>query len=188
MDETIRTDGEAKLAELILYISQKCASDPKFGAIKLNKILYFSDFIAYGRFGAAISGVEYSHRAQGPAPTRLLPIRVHLAEKGELLLKKLTLKSGKEQHRTIALRDPDLSEFSGREIALVDEIIDHLRELDAEESSDFSHQMVGWKLTEMDDPIPYGTILLSDEPLSSAEMRRAKELVEIGREKGLPVG
>jgi len=30
-----------KFRELILYISQKCANDPSFGAIKVNKILYF---------------------------------------------------------------------------------------------------------------------------------------------------
>jgi hypothetical protein len=105
-----------------------------------------------------------------------------------LFLKKLPLKSGFEQHRTIALREPDLTEFSGKEIALVNEIIDYLREYDAEESSELSHQMVGWKVTEMDETIPYGTIFLSDEPLSSEELQRARQLVEIGNRRGLPVG
>jgi hypothetical protein len=40
-------EDEQKMKELILYISQKCADDTKFGATKLNKILYFSDFLAY---------------------------------------------------------------------------------------------------------------------------------------------
>src|SRR5271157_2942127 len=82
----IRGDGEAKLAELILYISQRCALDPKFGATKLNKILYFSDFIAYADLGYGITGVEYSHRELGPAPTRLRPIRDHLIKSGQLRL------------------------------------------------------------------------------------------------------
>jgi hypothetical protein len=186
--EGIRSDGEAKLAELILYISHKCALDPKFGATKLNKILYFSDFIAYGEFGAAITGVEYCHRELGPAPTRLRPVRDDLERRNHLRVERRRLNSAREQHRTVALRDPDLAEFSGREIALVDDIIEQLRDDDAEQVSERSHQMVGWKITEMDQPIRYATIFLSDRPMSSGEKARALELVKVGRERGLPVG
>ncbi len=186
MDE-IRSDGESKLAELILYISQKCSLDPKFGAIKLNKILCFSDFTAYGKFGHGITGVPYCHREFGPAPERFIPIRRYLESTGALLVRKVPLRGGKEQHRTVALRDPDLALFSRRELAVIDGMIDSFHELDADESSELSHQLVGWKITDMDETIPYASVFLSDQPLSDGEMKRASELVAIARQRGLPV-
>jgi len=173
---------EAKLAELILYISQKCATDPKFGATKLNKILYLSDFLAFGSWGEPMTGVPYRHLRMGPAPTRLVPVRDALEKSGKLVVQTLPLRSGKKQTRTVNLTEPNLKVFSGREIALVDSIIEDLWDLDAEESSEFSHRFVGWKMTKEGDPIPYGSIFLSDEPLSAAEIQRGQELA---RELGL---
>jgi hypothetical protein len=42
----IRANDE-KLSELILLISEWSQSDPRFGAIKLNKLLFHCDFSAY---------------------------------------------------------------------------------------------------------------------------------------------
>jgi hypothetical protein len=172
---------ENKLAELILYISQKCATDPKFGAVKLNKILYLADFLAFGNWGEPITAVPYQHLRLGPAPMRLIPVRDELQKSGKLVVQSLPLKSGKRQVRTVNLVDPNLQVFSGREIALVDSIIQDLWDMDAEESSEFSHRFVGWKMTKEGEPIPYGTIFISDEPLSPAEIRRGQELAaELG--------
>src|SRR5437870_684064 len=167
---------EEKLGELILYISQKCATDPKFGAIKLNKILYLSDFLAFGNWGEPITGVEYQHLRKGPAPKRLVPVRDALQQTGKLVVQKLPLKSGNTQVRTVNLSEPNLRVFSAREIALVDSIIEELWDMDAEESSEYSHRFVGWKMTKEGDPIPYGSIFISDEPLSAAEIQRGQEL------------
>src|SRR5271165_7371046 len=167
---------EEKLSELILYISQKCATDPKFGAVKLNKILYLSDFLAFGNWGEPITSVEYQHLRKGPAPRRLVPVRDALQKSGKLVVQTLPLKSGNRQVRTVNLVDPNLKVFSGREIALVDSIIEDLWDMDAEESSEFSHRFVGWKMTQENEPIPYGSIFISDEPLSPAEIRRGQEL------------
>jgi len=169
-------EGEEKLAELILYISQKCANDPCFGAIKLNKVLYFSDFFAYANWGQPISGAEYQNLRKGPAPRRLVPVREYLQYQKALVIQPIQLKSGNVQHRTINLREPDLSKFTAAEIALVDQIISILQDFDAEQSSDLSHRMVGWKMTKEGETIPYATIFLSDEPLTEAEIQRGLEL------------
>lgn len=167
---------EDKLAELILYISEKCATDPKFGAVKLNKILYLADFLAFGNWGQPITGVDYQHLRMGPAPRRLVPVREALQRSGKLVVQVLPLRSGNQQVRTVNLVEPNLQIFSGREIALVDSIIEDLWNMDAEESSEFSHRFVGWKMTKEGEPIPYGSIFISDEPLSTAEVARGQEL------------
>jgi Antitoxin SocA-like, Panacea domain len=170
------TGNENMLRELILYISRKCASDPKFGAIKLNKLLYFSDFWAFGRCGKAITEVDYQHIANGPAPRRLRPVRDEMVDKGDLALQHVLLKSGNTQTRTIALRKPDLSEFTAEQIALIDEVIDIFWNNDAESMSHESHADVGWKMTKMNETIPYGSIFLSDKPLTEAEIYRGQQL------------
>src|SRR5713101_2465496 len=169
---------EEKLAELILYISQKCATDPKFGAIKLNKILYLSEFLSFGNWGEPITGVEYQHLRKGPAPRRLIPVREELQRSGKLAVQRLPLRGGNVQVRTVNLVDPNWKVLSAREISLVDNIIEELWDLDAEESSEFSHRFVGWKMTKEGDPIPYGSIFISDEPLSAAETLRGQELAK----------
>jgi len=167
---------ERKLAELVLYISQKCANDPCFGATKLNKILYFSDFLAYGNWGASITGSEYQNLPNGPAPRRLLPVREALVAHKELVVQAVQLMSGNVQHRTVNLREPDLTVFSGAEIALVDDVIRRLEGMDAERTSELSHRMVGWKMTQPGETISYQTVFLSDEPITKAEAKRGLEL------------
>jgi hypothetical protein len=85
-------EDERKMKELILYISQKCADDAKFGATKLNKILYFSDFLAYAYHGSPITGFEYQKLPNGPAPRRLVPVREQLMESGELGIQEVPLR------------------------------------------------------------------------------------------------
>src|SRR5260370_23975101 len=83
--------SDQRFRELVLYICEKCATDPKFGATKLNKILYFSDFLAYGNFGEPITGFEYQREKNGPVPKRLLPIRNAMIQSGELAVQPVKL-------------------------------------------------------------------------------------------------
>ena len=47
-----KLDSE-KFRELIVYIVRRNRqTDPTFGAIKLNKVLYYADFAAYRHFGS----------------------------------------------------------------------------------------------------------------------------------------
>jgi hypothetical protein len=167
--------NENKLQELILYISQKCANDPTFGAVKLNKILYFSDFEFYAKSGTAITNVEYQKLPNGPAPRRLLPVRDQMIGEGTLAIQEVLLRSGNTQKRTVNLRQPDLSVFTAAEIALVDQVIESFDRVDAKETSDRSHEMVGWLVTREGEVIPYNTVYLSNPPLTEFEKYSARQ-------------
>lgn len=167
-------DGERKLRELVLYISGKCDSDPTFGAVKLNKILVFADFIAYYRFGVPITGVEYMRLPQGPAPRRLLPITKEMESAHELTRRRV--QTGKfEQKRIVPLRDPDLSMFRPEEIALVDEVITAFWKKTATAVSEFSHG-TAWKVAEDRGLIPYESVFISDDPVDEYDRTRSEEL------------
>ncbi len=175
---------EAKLKELILYVCQKCADDPKFGSVKLNKHLFFSDFFAYANLGTGITNVEYQKLKAGPAPKRLLPIRNEMIASGELGLQEVRIAPGFTQKRPVALRNPDLSLFTADEIALVDEVLSVFHEDNAKQISDASH-MIGWKAAKEGEIIPYSTIFISNSPLTENEQQRG---LEIASQAGILVG
>jgi hypothetical protein len=58
----------------------------------------------------------------------------------------------------------------------VDSMIDQLKNLNADETSELSHQMVGWEMTRDYESIEYGTIFLSNPPLTSGEILRGQRL------------
>lgn len=174
-------ENEERFRELLLYISQKCANDPKFGAVKLNKILFLSDFLAFAHYGEPITGFEYQKLEQGPAPRRLLPMRERMIEAKELGLQEIPLRSGNVQIRTVNLRRPKLGVLKPEHIAVVDAVIDALSEAGAEEVSELTHKMTGWKAARFGETIPYETIFLTDEPLTEADLERGREIAEAHR-------
>ena len=64
--------NDVKFRELVLYVARKSEADPRFGATKLNKILFYADFWAYSKLGRSISGQKYRRLDQGLALRRLL--------------------------------------------------------------------------------------------------------------------
>src|SRR5437016_2393135 len=169
-------ENEVNYRELVLYICQKCATDKKFGATKLNKILYFCDFLAYAELGEPITGFEYQRLPNGPAPRRVLPMREEMVNKRDLGIQIIPLRGGRTQHRAVNLRVPDLSVFTAGQIALVDRVIEELWDLDAEQVSELSHRMAGWRLAALGETIPYETVFISIEPLTETDVQRAREL------------
>jgi Protein of unknown function (DUF4065) len=171
-----RVEDQTKLGELIVHISQRSAKDPRFGATKLNKLLYFSDFLAYGNYGKPITSATYRHLKNGPAPKYLEEVRDVLIKDGAIKVETVQLKSGRRQIRTVAKRKPVLANFTKEEIGLVNFLIHAHWEKTADEISDHSHNYVGWKMTKENETIPYESIFLSDAPLTTEEIYRGQEL------------
>ena len=170
------TFNEPKFRELLLYVAGRCEDDPDFGAIKLNKILFFADFVAYAQTGKPITGAEYEALELGPAPKLLKPIRDDMASNNDLLVRRQP-RFGYFQHRVIPLREPDLSMFSGAEIAVVETIIGVCRGETGKDLSELTHGLHGWKIADYREVIPYSTVFLSSEPATRADVARARALV-----------
>jgi Protein of unknown function (DUF4065) len=170
--------GVQRFRELIVYISEKSRNDPCFGAVKLNKILYYSDFRAFELFGAPLTGVRYFRLPKGPAPKALIPIQNELVAEGAIRIEKVQY-GDFEQHRTIPLRRAVIEIFTEDEIILVDKVINDLWQQNATEVSDASHD-VRWRTLRHKDPMPYEFAFLSDE-ITVADVERTKQLAsELG--------
>jgi len=173
-----KTEYDAdKLRELTLHISRRSEGDPCFGAVKLNKILFYADFLAYRQFGRPITGAEYQKLDHGPAPRQLRPLRDRMEREGALAVRK-TKFGGYAQHRTLALREPILGKFTAEEIALVDELIQELWGDNASEVSARSHRFVGWQLAKLGETIPYGVALLNRRDPTEKERHHGLRLEE----------
>ena len=166
---------DRKLRELILYISQRCEGDETFGATKLNKLLFFADFLAYKRYGQAITWQDYQALAQGPCPRRLKPIRAAMERKGDLAVQKRPV-GPFVQERPVCLREPDLSCFTAKQIALVDELIQAWWGQTAAAISGQSHRFIGWQLAERGETIPYSVALVCKPELTAEQVQRGLAL------------
>jgi uncharacterized phage-associated protein len=161
-----------------MYISSKSIEDKKFGATKLNKLLYFCDFIAYVELGKPITGAKYFRLGNGPAPKCMVPVRREMESEGIIELKKVQLHNGKVQERTVPLRPANTAIFTGEELTHVDKIIEQLWNLDADDVSELSHEEVGWKVMRDRENIPYELAFYSNAPLTSEETVRAREIAK----------
>lgn len=156
-----------KFIELLLYIAERSETDPRFGETKLNKLLFYSDFVAYRELGRPITGARYQKLQWGPAAIPLLPVQQELIAQGDLVIRTGRL-GPRTQKKPIALRQPDLSQFSGAEVALVDELIAELWDLGALQVSNISHDNPAWQVAAYKEEIPYETAFVeSIEPRSA---------------------
>lgn len=179
----VKLPGEQlRLKELVLYIAQKSADMERFGLIKLNKILWKSDFTAFKERGVPVTGRAYQRLRLGPAPVEMRPLLAEMSQDGLVRWGEEyfgVTPDGEEivERRPIALVDPVLRWFSCDDLAYVDAAIEYYRPMTGTETSDDSHGMA-WKSRKNLDPMPYESIFLSDARPSAAQLERAAKLAE----------
>jgi Protein of unknown function (DUF4065) len=172
---------DQKLRELIIYVAALSRDDPNFGATKLNKLLFYADFLAYQRFGAAITGQEYQALPQGPAPKRLKPVVERMRKAGDI--REVTAKMGRfKQIRPVPMRSVDLSKFSGDEVDLVREVVNRFWKFNATQISDESHLFLGWQLGIQGETIPYSVVLIGNRKPTERENRKGRALQKFAKE------
>lgn len=166
-----------KLKELIVYVTAKAQDDPTFGAIKLNKILYYADFAAYRQLGAPITGAAYFKLREGPAPRQLLAARDELIEEGRLQIEQRRYFAYVQKRPVLTVGcEPDSEFLRPEEQALVDEVIDFFRGKSAREVSDYSHREPGWILADDRGDIPYESAWLSGDPIDQEAEEMARRI------------
>lgn len=169
-------DSDSRLRELILYIADVCREEPTFGKTVLNKILWHADFETYLETGQSLTGARYQSLEHGPAPKRMKPVLDKMREDGDVSVRPVMYR-GYEQHRVVSLRSPNLGEFSGEEIALLNRVIDECKHETGRALSTASHG-TAWRLGRVLGSIPYEAAFLSDEPLTDFHEIRAQELIQ----------
>ena len=171
-----------KLRELVLYICRRSEDDEHFSVTKLNKLLFYSDFGAFLDLSQSISGQEYQRLQYGPVPIVMPVLREEMTQQGDLAIYQRRVYSY-TQKIPMALREPDLSLFSGPEIAMVNEVLRRFASMTATQISENSHRFQGWKLAKDGETIPYAAALLDKRPLTEQEDKWAHEIDMTGVEE-----
>ena len=177
--------GQSRLREMILYVSKKCATAERFGAIKLNKILWKADFDAFASRGVPITGRGYQRLPLGPAPREMPRVYNDMLRDGLIRVERIDFgqnDAGEDvvELRTIALVEPNLTRFDASDLCFVDDAIAYYWKMTGTETSDDSHG-VAWRTHHNGAPLPYELARLSDKPLS---LKMRERIVTRARERG----
>ena len=154
-----------KFNELVLYIAYRSEEDPRFGATKLNKLLYYMDTRSYLDLGYPITGATYRHLQAGPVPTAIVDTKRQLVDAGDAKIEERPY-FNYYQERLMALRDGDITLFMPEELKIINGMIEQLWEYNGTELSSFSHKDWGWRLTSPGEDIPYELAWMSPEPIT----------------------
>ncbi len=146
-----------KFREVLLYILNKVGAKSNVGETAIYKLLYFIDFDFYEKYEEQFVGATYKKNTFGPTPMEFAAI-VDLMILDKEVEKIHSAYYQKEQKKYLPLRKPNLDCFSGKEIALIDEVLNRLSDKNASQISEYSHGDIPWKVTEDMEIIDYETV------------------------------
>ena len=167
--------NEDKFKELIVYIALRSETDQRFGAVKLNKLLFYSDFAAFRVLGNPITGATYQNLNEGPAPREFLNVQKAMLHK-DVELERRPYFGGTFQKRLVAKRPPDMSDFTVEEIRIIEGVIAEFWNMNARQISQYSHEEYGWRLTDEGETIPYAASYFDPGPLTQEQIERGQEV------------
>lgn len=110
----------AKYENAILYFTKYCNNN-FLGLTKLNKLLYYLDFIAYRDREKSVTNDKYIHKDYGPVPDKVDDIIGALIAKKRLLVNAESWKDGLK-YSFEALINPDMNVFDKYEVDLLEKI------------------------------------------------------------------
>ncbi len=141
----------SKLREMMIYF----ASLPDMYETKLNKLLFYADFLHFKQHQVSISGSPYLAFPYGPVPQHYPFVQAELRESQDLELREVFFASGESGTVLTACRQPDLSQFTAEERATLQRIADELGGLTSRALSDRSHAEKAWTETPQRQLISY---------------------------------
>lgn len=127
-----------RLKNLLLYILGQMGDTFQ---TKMNKVLFYIDFLSYRERGMAISGLAYNAIDFGPVPQRW--DRVYSAF--DEITPKLKIVRDQECLALTSSSEADMSCFSKEELAIIDTVCAKLKPLKAHDLSEMSHREPAWQ-------------------------------------------
>ena len=161
----------AKLKAMVHYIIASVPGE-QLGMTKLNKILWFSDREAFLKLGQTISGDTYIRRPKGPVSASLDEALKEL--KAENCIS-MTEREGEPKHIFRSLKASETGVLEPKEIALLDDQVNRIRPLTADEASELSHDYT-WRMYEDDEEIDMVAVLARPGMITPEMLEWAKSV------------
>jgi putative zinc finger/helix-turn-helix YgiT family protein len=132
----------SRFTEMIIFFAEKL----KPYKTKLNKLLFYADFIMYEKSGFSMSGMKYRAIIMGPVPENYDSIYDHLARNDEFDIIPTLFQDGgvgdKFKPNAKHKFNPDL--FSAVELSVLEDVAKKFRNTSTNEIIDISHKEKGW--------------------------------------------
>ena len=156
MNDKIIYNSE-KFKAMIHYIISRCESKDNFARVVLYKLLYFSDFDNYEKYEESISGETYIRKKRGPVPSHFLEAISELIDEGKINMTTKNISLGRVMYNYSSLKKPSIK-LSEDELFVINEVINELSYMNANQISEYSHGDMPWKATDDMDIIDYGFV------------------------------
>jgi Protein of unknown function (DUF4065) len=155
-----REFSSSRFKELVLLLAWRSKDDPLMSRVKLNKLLYQSDFEAFRLLGRSITGATYVRGEFGPMAAELPWAEERLGERGYLSYR--TQESGPYPQKVpVAHEGADEAQFSDEELEIARRAVAELADYGGKAASEWSHEeSAGWRLRENDEVITYESGLI----------------------------
>lgn len=143
-----RNPNFEKFTEMVVYFSEKIAPFKT----KMNKLLFYTDFLMFKQSCFSISGVRYKAIDMGPVPNNFQSIFEYLVNKEEIEIHTTEFQNGHtgEQFKARKNRPFKADLFSESELAVLDKVATVFKLTSTNDIIELSHLEEVWKKNEKD--------------------------------------
>ncbi len=133
----------SKFTEMVVFFSEK--TEPF--KTKMNKLLFYADFLMFKQSGFSISGMRYKAIEMGPVPNNFQSVFEYLANQNEIEILYTQFPKGYIGEKFIVKGNrkfnPEL--FTKEELDVLNEIVKVFGKCTTKEMIDLSHKEKAWK-------------------------------------------
>lgn len=156
-----------KFRAVLLYILKKVGGKPNIGMSVLYKLLYFIDFDFYEKYEEQLIGAIYIKNYYGPTPVMFAKIVNQMESCNEVeAVRSKFYKYEQKKYLINPECSPDLSVLSAKEIKHIDDELERLSNMTANELKNYSHKDVPWITAEEGKPLDYESVFYRTDETS----------------------
>lgn len=135
-----------KYSNALLYFIANC-NNKYLGSTKLNKLMYYFDFISYRDRSKPVSGDTYLHLEFGPVPQEVDKVLALLKKNNAINVQDVPFKDGhKDEYKAIV--ESDTTVFDEYELRLLDAICEEFELWDTPKIVEQTHLEAPWFYSE----------------------------------------
>tara|TARA_B100000700_G_scaffold34458_1_gene33331 strand:- start:1622 stop:2650 length:1029 start_codon:yes stop_codon:yes gene_type:complete len=140
-----------KIIELIVFM---CSLS---GALKtkLNKLMFYSDFIGFKKQTRSITGLHYVHLPYGPVPNNFDFVYAQLLKENIISKDEVCYPNGYVGENFISNREPDLSVFNEDELEVINFVREKFKDFTSTDITEYSHKEKAYLETSNKEAISY---------------------------------
>ncbi|MGR3301903.1 MAG: type II toxin-antitoxin system antitoxin SocA domain-containing protein [Candidatus Scalindua sp.] len=138
-----------KISHMVLFFSERTQT----WKTKLNKLLFYSDFLAFKNSGYGISGLDYRAIQMGPVPAKFEDMYNEMNYGGIVEREYYEIEDGIYGSLFKSKVTFNESIFEDFEIEIMEKVSDKLKDLNIREVINYSHREIAWKANREDKKI-----------------------------------